>query len=507
VSEAEEAHVESPEQADDPSPWFCGLYDGFDAYRTATEEDYRELLTSGLVVVDTNVYLDLYRYSNQTRADFFMILQRLGDCLWVPPQVMLEFWRNRESRLQDPRDTKRTSDDLTAQSEDAASTVRGWANRVGLPTLQSEKLVGILSEAFDNVIVAVGELADENAKQFMTDTNKDPVLAGLAPILQGRVGRSIDEEQHELDVAEARRRIDERIAPGWKDAKKGDEFALGDCLIWLQTKRETQRRGQNILIVTEDAKKDWWRIDRGERRGPLPELAQEMRQSTGHRLFMLRTQSFVLHARKIFGLDVHDDSVQDIRRVADTESGGWSFETMGQFLARLSQEGRRAQEQAIRLAALRGGSVERQIIFTIGGYEEGQSLRGFTRPINRIVQEFRDQGIVPPSAIDVLQTEYDPSSGLPAGWATGFRVPDTLIPLVLEWQSIRHTQALRELDPALVTAALDEFRALGHDIDETARQDDEYGRPQWICRSCGSSLSIVGGGEQWVSPSGRAVCH
>jgi len=134
-----------------------------------------------------------------------------------------------------------------------------------------------------------------------------------------------------------------------------------------------------------------------------------------------------------------------------------------------------------------------------------QDLRGFTRPINRITQEFRDQGIVPESAIDVLQTEYDPASENPS-LATGFRIPPVLVPLVLGWQKIRHTQALRELDPELVVTALEEFRNLGHDVNDNVTGDDGYGRPQWTCDTCGSSVSLVGSGERWISPTGRAQC-
>jgi len=33
---------------------------------------------------------------NETRNDFLSVLKKLGDQLWVPRQVMVEFWRNRE---------------------------------------------------------------------------------------------------------------------------------------------------------------------------------------------------------------------------------------------------------------------------------------------------------------------------------------------------------------------------------------------------------------------------
>src|SRR5712691_8726928 len=68
-----------------------GLYDGFEAYRTATADDYHGLLTRGLVVPDTNVFLNLYRYNDLTRSDLFRVLGGLGDSLWVPRQVMVEF--------------------------------------------------------------------------------------------------------------------------------------------------------------------------------------------------------------------------------------------------------------------------------------------------------------------------------------------------------------------------------------------------------------------------------
>lgn len=85
------------EAAGRPEPH--GLFDGFEGYRTPSEDDYRRVLTEGLVVPDTNVLLNLYRYNAQTQTDLFAVLERLGDRLWIPHQVLVEFWRNRESAL------------------------------------------------------------------------------------------------------------------------------------------------------------------------------------------------------------------------------------------------------------------------------------------------------------------------------------------------------------------------------------------------------------------------
>ncbi|MFD4759474.1 PIN-like domain-containing protein [Streptomyces sp. NPDC058439] len=52
-----------------------------------------------MVVLDTNVLLNLYRSNARTRQDTLAVLTRLRDRLWVPHQVLTEFWRNREQKL------------------------------------------------------------------------------------------------------------------------------------------------------------------------------------------------------------------------------------------------------------------------------------------------------------------------------------------------------------------------------------------------------------------------
>jgi hypothetical protein len=45
----------------------------------------------------------LYRYHDQTRDDLLSVLNALGNQLWVPHQVMAEFWGSREAvRASDP---------------------------------------------------------------------------------------------------------------------------------------------------------------------------------------------------------------------------------------------------------------------------------------------------------------------------------------------------------------------------------------------------------------------
>jgi predicted nucleic acid-binding protein len=291
-----------------------GLFEGFESYRTPTEADYRGLLTRGLIVPDTNVFLNLYRYNEQTRNDFLAVLNALGDRLWVPRQVIAEFWRNREKVLQDPRDTEKTIRELVEQRDRTIETLRAWVNRVGLSNERKIHFSRILSVAFDSVAEDVKSLSDDHAFDFAQNTNRDPVLTALEPILKGRVGAPLEKVEHENALREAKRRAEAKQPPGYKDVAKTGEATAGDYLIWIQILNELRSRPRDVLIVTGDVKDDWWRRERGELRGPRPELAEELNSGAGVRLFMLRPNALLLLASRILKTKVRDESLEDIER-------------------------------------------------------------------------------------------------------------------------------------------------------------------------------------------------
>lgn len=301
-----------------------GLFDGFEAYQTPTEADYRRLLTDGIVVPDANVLLNLYRYNEQTRNDLFLVLRALGDRLWVPHQVVVEFWRNREAVLQDPRDISITIRELTSQRDKAINTFRSWANRVSLRQERAAELIDVLTQAFTTAADGVSELSDDEAVDFARNTNRDPVLLELEPIIRGRVGAALNKDEHSEAAAEAKRRTDSKIPPGYRDSGKDLIASAGDYLVWLQTIRQAMLQKRDVLFVTGDVKEDWWRREHGELRGPQPELVDEMKEHASVRLFMLRPESLLLQARQALQIDVRDESVQDIERL-DQSSASFTY--------------------------------------------------------------------------------------------------------------------------------------------------------------------------------------
>ena len=61
------------------------------------EEELRNAWSSDktLFIFDTNVLIKLYSYQPSTVQDFFSILEKLGNRIWLPHQVGLEFQNRR----------------------------------------------------------------------------------------------------------------------------------------------------------------------------------------------------------------------------------------------------------------------------------------------------------------------------------------------------------------------------------------------------------------------------
>ena len=409
----------SKETAHDHSE--LGLFSGFEGYQTPSNEDYKRLLTSCLVVLDANVLLNLYRYDDAARDALIRVLEALGERLWVPHQVLVEFWRNRETVLRDPRDTHKAIDELVGHRDKALQAFRTWANRVSLENETLVLLSSKLTDAFGAVESGINDRDLEDASLYARDTSADPVLKVLEPVLQGKCGPALAQEAHEQAITEGLRRVEHRLPPGYMDKKKGEREAAGDYLVWEQVLIEASRRKCDVLFVTGDVKEDWWRGDGGERRGPRLELVGELRKRADCRLFMLRPTSLLEHARAHLGVDVQPESVQDVERVEQflsndgAAASGWTAASAAALMSRLDAQAP-VQGAAIRLAARQGGRVDREQVYELGQYHDDRSLRGFTRPVTRLVAEMWASGDLSDDVGDVLVTKYDGSSVTASGF-------------------------------------------------------------------------------------------
>ncbi|MEV0677597.1 PIN-like domain-containing protein [Actinosynnema sp. NPDC050436] len=408
-----------------------GIYDEFPGHRLPSDGELDAALGAALVVVDANVLLNLYRYNESTRVDLLGVLSRLGERLWVPHQVMQEFWRNRLSVLAGRASAgKQFLDALGKQRRAANDALDQWAKATAIPGPERDALAERLAELYAGVEAAVSE----HTPAVVGRAADDPVLHELEHLLAGKVGARPDEAEWQLAAAEGNRRVANGEPPGYLDAKKAGsdlpEEAAGDYLVWSQSILEAARREADLLIVTGDEKEDWWWRHRSEFLGPRTELADEFTALGGRRLFLLRPVDLLKRADAL-AFEVRSGSVDDADRVSREVPADplWTGQGVRTLLDLMDLEGL-VQADVIRAAAANGGSVDRASVYRIGKFDDDRMLRGFTKPAARITAELQDAGVVRFGVEPALTPVY--RGGVKA---VEFRIPDE-VALILgdaEW--------------------------------------------------------------------------
>lgn len=307
-----------------------GLYDGFETFRTLTDTDYTTVLGSALVVVDTNVLLNLYRYHAETRAAMIQVLGALGDRLFVPHRVMEEFWRNRERAATRPLEDVRTSvRDLGRHFDSIREVLRQWVNRGALAPDAAHQLQEIIDAQAETVASAIQALVDPDQVPATRNTGNDPVLQALEPCLAGRVGPPMPADAYKAALTEGRRRAAAGEPPGFGDQQKSkrDDVvgAAGDYLVWEQTLLAAESRKLDVVIVTADMKPDWWRLEGTFPRGPRTELVAELLTRSGRQLYLMRPEALLEHAATALSVTVEESSVAEVQRAGQDETEDAEF--------------------------------------------------------------------------------------------------------------------------------------------------------------------------------------
>ncbi|MGW5079555.1 PIN-like domain-containing protein [Micromonospora echinospora] len=400
----------------------AGLFDGFEGYRVLADSDVDQALMSALIAVDANVLLNLYRYNAQTTKDLLAIFENVGDRLVIPHQAIREFHRNRLAAIGNPDGA--AQDVRTALQKNQRSTLDAlarWAKQVALADTDLERLQADVERVFRQLLEAVGN-AEPDRVQADTPAAQDRVLTRLAVLLEGKVlARPPDDEWARL-IEEGKQRVEEQRPPGYLDADKDDEHpegAAGDFLVYWQACEEAKQRKLDLIIVTGDEKEDWWWRHRSVVVGPRHEMTKEFFDfSGGRQLFLLRPRDLLLRSSAL-DVEVSPASLEDAGREREDLDpvGLWTPEAVTELLRRLDAEGQ-VQADVIREAAALGGTIGREAIYGICGYDDERMLRGFTRPTARITADLQRAGLIPDLVAPALKPLYPDSVR-----ASGFRIP------------------------------------------------------------------------------------
>lgn len=318
------------------------IFDGFEEYRFPTEITMEDAFKKGLVVLDANVLLNLYKMDAPASEAWLSVLGKLGNRLWVSHQALAEFWRNRSAAAVHPQVAYQTRNKLIAAHKSVKDEHRKWQVSRGVLEEDNVNLTAALS-ALDDLAHEVDYFIEERTKRFTADPEQDYLVQRLDPILSGRVGLPFPEQQKKKLYEEADRRYSAKIPPGYMDDGNNQESRVGkstdkkygDYILWRQTLEHAKsvfqgRQGkQPLLLVTADFKEDWWRkqetaspaeqgIGAARAGGARYELIVEAREMAGATLILQSPTDFIRQAAQWAGIDLSQDII-DSTNAASSE--------------------------------------------------------------------------------------------------------------------------------------------------------------------------------------------
>ena len=277
--------------------------DQFKHYWPLTEAEKNEVWQKGTIILDTNVWLSLYRLPEKEREMLFAALKHksIKPRLWVPHQVAEEFFRNRLSNI---REQIASADKLVAEiTSDIEKAIDKYV-RQHHPLIDREKWKKAFRTTADSLKQEYEQCRENNPVSWQND----PLLPRIKEIMSGRIGEPFSAEQLKEARKEAAARFEAKVPPGYKDqTKKGDD-AFGDYFIWKQVLLAMEAKKTHVVFVTDDVKEDWWLKQDGERLGPASVLRREFREAAHHETDFTSSVRFMEWASKITSRPFGDDS-------------------------------------------------------------------------------------------------------------------------------------------------------------------------------------------------------
>ena len=297
----------------------------FSGYFDPSEAELDALWKDGVIALDTNVLLGLYRMPEASRKEIFELLTQVKQRLWVPYHVLVEFHRN---RLEAMRTEFAASKQLGKDVKNAYETFKAVVNHKGVQERACWPEISATLNQLNEKAEELFKVTKTESEHYVSPNKKDSVLAFVEELLDGRTGRR-PERQDVVTAAEvaAKERYSVKMGPGYLDQEKAGDFYMfdgmtyerqyGDYMVWRELlDHSTSNKITRLLLVTSDVKPDWW-LDSQSISGkrPQPELVMEMRREAGVQCFWMYTLSdFIQNAKHHLQAHITPKAIADAKQ-------------------------------------------------------------------------------------------------------------------------------------------------------------------------------------------------
>lgn len=290
----------------------------FSEYYDPPELTYKEIWDKALFVFDTNLLLNLYRYTTDTRDIILDVMNKVSDRIWIPYQVGLEYFNNRIKVINE------VSNGYDAIKKFISNYKNGFEKYLNdnynhHPYINRD----MLKERYSNdIIKPINDLLDEWKRKDPKYQDDDVIWKKLTDLFDGKVGEDFSSENLYKLYKEGEIRYAHQVPPGYMDLPQkkdqGERALYGDLIVWKQTIEKAKESNRDVIFVTDDKKNDWFEAKvKGKRSGPRKELLREFsKESDGQKILIYNQESFLKYANDYLKADIKEESIKEVKDVS-----------------------------------------------------------------------------------------------------------------------------------------------------------------------------------------------
>src|ERR1700722_19516746 len=191
------------------------------------------MTASNLLFIDTNIWLDFYRASNETSLQLLSHTKAIIDKIIVTFQLESEFKANRQAAIIDGIRLLKAPD---------------FTHRLGI--FSGAKATKIIKRNLSDAKKGVETLQERLRRVLEEPGTHDPVYKAFQQILNRKSDLSITRSDKRRFTI--RRRAFKRFLHGFPPRKRSDT-SIGDAFNWEWMVHCAQQKGMGLVIVSRDA--------------------------------------------------------------------------------------------------------------------------------------------------------------------------------------------------------------------------------------------------------------
>ena len=252
-----------------------------------SDEEKSDIWKTAMFVPDTNVLLHCIRLPAENRENLLRLFENIGDSLWIPYQVGLEFHRNRmavEGKI------RNAYEDLRKNYKTGFNQIKSSLDQFRAhPTIKIDEEFDALNESMNKFNVRLDAAKVNHPKT----SELEMVFNKIIELFEGRTGEKLSNKNLDEIREEGAARYAQCVPPGYKDADKEEGKKYGDLIIWKSMIEKAKLEKKPVVFITKEDKEDWWWKHNGKIIGPRPELVEEFKRAAKQEFLIYKADHFM----------------------------------------------------------------------------------------------------------------------------------------------------------------------------------------------------------------------